>query len=284
MEIAGGVVKTGSERRTGAEPHPRGAPRRRRGRPRNTSAIGLGDSRPLDRDSPVALYYQLGEILKEKLEAGTWPTGTLFPSEREIEARFGVSRSVVKPALELLAGDGDIVRVRGSGSFVAPPKRRIPASGLLKLLLRGPQELGLVVLLARGQSENRAVAKILEPDEPDSVAQVTVVASQQEPICVIDSFFSVVQVPWMLPLAKALQAGEKHAPADPPRLTRAECSVERSVCGPWTASRLGVKTGDPALVGWVVQWGVLPGEKRERPIELTRLVARGDIAQFLFQV
>jgi DNA-binding GntR family transcriptional regulator len=264
-----------------------GGPKKNRGRPKRSSEVGLGGSRKLDRGGTIPLYYQLGEILKAKLDSRTWQPGTLFPSERELEAHFGVSRSVVRPALDLLERDGAIYRYQGSGTFVAPPKRSVPVSGLIRLLIdSGSTELSISVLQTDDRCEDMTVADMLDViDRTKAVGQVTALASVDEPVCVLDSFFSVEHVPWLLPTARSLrEGGDSQVPDDLPSLTRAKGSIEGSSCGPWTASQLGVRTGDPALVGRMIQYGVPASGGPERPLEVTRIVARSDISQFHFEV
>jgi GntR family transcriptional regulator len=76
----------------------------------------------LDRHSPVPLYYQLQEVLKGDIDAGNWPPGEILPSEAELEAALGVSRTVIRKALDVLEADGQVVRQNGRGTVVAPPK------------------------------------------------------------------------------------------------------------------------------------------------------------------
>lgn len=54
-----------------------------------------------------------------------------FPSESEIEARYGVSRTSVRLALGALADEGLIVCRQGKGNVVATPNRSIPNFGVL---------------------------------------------------------------------------------------------------------------------------------------------------------
>jgi hypothetical protein len=46
---------------------------------------------------------------------------------------------------------------------------------------------------------------------------------------------------------------------------------------------LGVRTGDPALIGRLVQYGTPADQSRERPVELTRIIARSDISQLHYE-
>jgi GntR family transcriptional regulator len=254
------------------------------GRRRRPSAIGLEGLRRPERGGQVPLYYQLGEILKQRLEGGGWEPGTLFPSEREIEEHFGVSRAVVRPALSLLERDGDIYRRRGSGTYVAEPKRRVPTRGLIRSLLEDRfSDSRIEVLRIRRQTNDQTIVDSLDVSSGEIVAQVTSLLRIDKPICLLDSFFPVERVPWLLDAAVSLQGGERPVLGESPRLTRIDISFEASSCGPWTAKILGVRTGDPALIGRLVQYGALSDPSRERPVELTRIVARSDISQFHYQ-
>jgi GntR family transcriptional regulator len=234
-----------------------------------------------ERGGQVPLYYQLGEILKQMLESGGWESGTLFPSEREVEEYFGVSRAVVRPALSLLERDGAIYRRRGSGTYVAAPKRLVPIRGLIRSLLEDRfGDSRIAVLRIRRQTNDPMIAGSLDVSRGETVAQVTSMLRVDKPICLLDSFFPLERVPWLLGAAESLKAGEQPNLGEPGGLTRIGVSFEGSSCGPWTAKILGVRTGDPALVGRLLQYGAPAGKGRERPVELTRIVARSDISQF----
>jgi GntR family transcriptional regulator len=261
-----------------------GGRRKSSGRSRRPSAIGLEGLRRPERGGQVPLYYQLGEILKQRLEGGGWEPGTLFPAEREIEEHFEVSRSVVRPALSLLERDGAIYRRRGSGTYVAAPKRLVPIRGLIRSLQEDHfSDSRIVVLRIRKQTNDQMIADTLDVSRGETVAQITSMLRIDKPICLVDSFFPVERVPWLLGAALSLKGAEEPALGEPLKLTRINVSFEGSSCGPWTAKILGVRTGDPALVGRLVQYGVPAGESRERPVELTRIVARSDISQFHYE-
>jgi GntR family transcriptional regulator len=80
------------------------------------------DGSGMERASRVPYYVQLKELLVEQIEHGSWLPGDRLPSEAELCARFGVSRTVVRQALTELVHEGRIVREQGKGSFVAQPK------------------------------------------------------------------------------------------------------------------------------------------------------------------
>jgi DNA-binding GntR family transcriptional regulator len=215
--------------------------------------------------------------LKERLEAGAWEPGSLFPSERELEERFGVSRSVVRPALAMLVDDGEILRVQGSGTFVASPKARVPVCGLLQTLFDPPTvDLGLgIVGVARHRHDAR-VAELLGLDDGDpELTQVTAIVSVGEPIGVLDSYVPLRDAPWLPALAQDLRKGRGTGEAPKLRLSSASISVESSRLGEYTSSLLEVSAGGPALVATVIQHGIPAGSRRPRPVEFARLVYLG---------
>ncbi|MFQ5921354.1 MAG: GntR family transcriptional regulator [Anaerolineales bacterium] len=76
----------------------------------------------IDRGSHVPYYLQLKEALTEGIERGDWGPGDLIPSEAELGKSFGVSRTVVRQALNEMTFEGLVVRQKGKGTFVSQPK------------------------------------------------------------------------------------------------------------------------------------------------------------------
>lgn len=72
-------------------------------------------------DGPVPKHVQLRQILESLVTEDLTPDAPI-PSERELMAEFGVSRMTVRQAIGQLVLEGRLHRVRGKGTFVAPPK------------------------------------------------------------------------------------------------------------------------------------------------------------------
>lgn len=70
----------------------------------------------------MPLYFQLKEVLKEKIEKGIYKPDELIPSERELIDTYGISRTPVRQALNELVAEGFLRREHGRGTFVAPKK------------------------------------------------------------------------------------------------------------------------------------------------------------------
>lgn len=76
----------------------------------------------LDRQSPVPLYFQLKQVLLEKIRRGDWTPGTLIPSEQELQDSYQLSRTTVRQTLSELVSEGHLMRQRGRGTFITQPK------------------------------------------------------------------------------------------------------------------------------------------------------------------
>jgi GntR family transcriptional regulator len=229
----------------------------------------------------VPLYFQLACALTEKLDAGTWPPGTRFATEREIAEEFDVSRTAIRRALDLLVGDGAITRIRGKGAFVNPPRHRVPVMGFLRALLERPPGLTLDVLTVREETPDAALARLLAV-EPRSSSVIHVTAlwlAEGQPIGLIDSSALAPSLPWLLPSAEALRSGtDPPRPADP-HLGRATVEIEMTHYGRWGGPKVGAAPGDPAFKGTLMQYRSLPKLEIEEPIEVAHLVYRSDNAQ-----
>ncbi len=74
------------------------------------------------KNGPVPRYYQLKEIIREKVQAGHWTPGSLIPSERELCEQYGISRMTARQSITELVNEGYLYREQGKGTFVSQPK------------------------------------------------------------------------------------------------------------------------------------------------------------------
>src|SRR3954447_21073705 len=74
------------------------------------------------KSGPLPRYYQLKEIIRERIRSGEWPTGSLIPSERELCERYGISRMTARQSITELVTEGLLYREQGKGTYVGRPK------------------------------------------------------------------------------------------------------------------------------------------------------------------
>lgn len=113
--------------------------------------------------------------LQSRILSGEWPAGARIPTELDLCDLFGVSRTVVRDAVQTLVAQGLLEVRQGSGTTVAEPKED-PATTALVLLLgrssvtvgdvldaRAPIEIGLTLQAAeRGTTQDwLALRKVL---------------------------------------------------------------------------------------------------------------------------
>ena len=78
----------------------------------------------VERKSPIPLYFQLAEALRVQIDSGIYAAGSKLPTESELCEQYGVSRSVVRQALQSLAHSNLIETERGRGACVV--ERKVP--------------------------------------------------------------------------------------------------------------------------------------------------------------
>src|SRR5580658_7468185 len=129
---------------------------------------GAMTERPLDRTSPIPLYFQIAENLKQAIEEGTIKPGERLDNELDLTERLGVSRPTVRQAVQRLVQQGLVVRRRGLGTVVVAPRilrpvaltslyddlaadQRAPTTAVLALEeIAADDELAQVLSLAAG--------------------------------------------------------------------------------------------------------------------------------------
>lgn len=84
----------------------------------------------IDKNSPLPIYSQIEEYIKERIEKGELKPGDVLPPEREYAEQFDVSRMTIRQAINNLVNDGLIYRKKGSGTFIAEKKFEQPLQGL----------------------------------------------------------------------------------------------------------------------------------------------------------
>ena len=84
----------------------------------------------IKKNSPIPIYYQLIELIQEKIEKGQLKPGDSIPSEREYAEKYQISRMTVRQALTHLVNNGYLHRLQGKGTFVSEQKIQQPLQGL----------------------------------------------------------------------------------------------------------------------------------------------------------
>jgi GntR family transcriptional regulator len=230
---------------------------------------------------PLPRYYQVERALRERIEAGEWSVGDLFPPERELVALYGISRMTVRQALSGLVADGLLHRQRGRGTFVAPAKLHKQPSSLLSFtedVTRRGKRAAARVLQARFASLPPVAVGSLDVE----VGRAGVVIERlrlvnDEPIGIershlaFDGCQGILEADLSSSLYTVLREEFGLVPV------RAAESIEAGACSKRAAEVLGVQPGAPVLLITRTTYG-----SNGRPFEFVQSTYRCD--RYVFHV
>lgn len=76
----------------------------------------------IDKTSPIPIYHQLEESIKQLIENGQLVPGDALPPELEYSDKYKISRMTVRQAIINLVNDQYLYRIKGKGTFVMEQK------------------------------------------------------------------------------------------------------------------------------------------------------------------
>jgi DNA-binding GntR family transcriptional regulator len=121
------------------------------------------DARTAPRSRPR--YQKVAEALIDEIGGGTFPLGSMMPTELELCERFKVSRYTVREALRRLEEMGLVARRQGSGTMVQATETRhgyVQSLNTLSELLQYPPDTRLNLLETETLKVDRATARLLQ--------------------------------------------------------------------------------------------------------------------------
>lgn len=153
----------------------------------------------LNKQSPIPLYYQLAEHLKEQIHAQELATGAQIPPERELATRMGVSRMTARQAVAYLVNEGLIEVKPGVGAFVAQPKLTHNALHLLGFSEEMARLGSTVVSTVLRQALDRPPKRIAEQLQMDAQEEVVMIVRlrqvEQTPLLLETSYIPAALCP-----------------------------------------------------------------------------------------
>ena len=242
---------------------------------------GLLTKELIKKDSPIPYYFQLEEILRGEIESGRWVPGQRIPSESELCENLGVSRTVVRQALNELVNEGLLYRRKGKGTFVAGSKI---AESLVQNLTGFYEDMvakGLTpitqVLEQKLIPASKKVAAMLNLQEGDQVIKIDRLRSVgNEPILTVTTFIPHQICPGLL--EEDLTNQSLYAVLEDRyklEIARGRRTLEAISASEEDAKLLGIEEGEPLVllksVGYLEDGG---------PVEYFEAKHRGDRSRF----
>jgi GntR family transcriptional regulator len=245
----------------------------------------LARSDLIRRGAPVPFYAQLAEILREMIAKGSVGPGDPLPAESELCATYGLSRTVVRQALNELVAEGLVQKERGRGTFVSQPK---PADLVVQELRGFSDEMG-----ARGFDIGTLILRQEVADAPQQVAAdlglkpgakvvhiTRVRTANGDPIVKVDTYLPMPRfkaVATMDLTSRSLY--DTLADDFGARPGGGWRRIEAAVASRELADALGVDIGSPML-----ELTALTTDTEGVPFELFRAYYRGDRTSFEVRV
>jgi GntR family transcriptional regulator len=245
----------------------------------------LGSVEAIQKDSPLPLYHQLKELLRQEIESGHWHPGQRIPSEAELCQAFDISRSVTRQALRELEYQGLLYREQGKGTFVAQPKISESLMQDLSGFYEDMVAKGLTpvtkVLRQEVQPADKKIAGYLQIEPGDRVIVIERLRSVgNEPINLVTTYLPYDICPDLI--AEDLSTQSLYAVLEHKHgleLSHGRRTIEAVATNQYEAQLLGVEEGAPLVLLDSVSY-----LKDGRPIEYFHAVHRGDRSRFEVEV
>jgi GntR family transcriptional regulator len=232
------------------------------------------------KNGPVPRYYRLKEIIRDRIRSGEWPAGSLIPSERELCARYGISRMTARQSITELVNEGLLYREQGKGTFVERPKiaqQLLRLTGFTEDMRARDQRPGAKVLSAEMWPADEATAERLRVKLGQPVFRLRRLRlADAEPLALETACIGFIGCERLL--ADDLEQDSLYRLLDvaydvPP--LAAEQELEADLASDEEASLLRVAPGSPVL-----RTRRLTVTRRNQPIEYATSVYRGDKYRF----
>ncbi len=255
-----------------------------------SSAVGR-----IDRSSPIPYYHQLQSILREGIEHGLWKQGDLLPSEATMISWFGISRTAIRRALDILQNEGIVFRIKGKGTLVTEPKfefeainSQFPPWGTQRRRVQAP--LIKTVVDTRLGEAGGVMGQILEVLPGQPIFEITAVEVIQEvPSSIVQMYIRPDASDQLSALASQgdVPTMKEDGPEMLVQLTKgyglhtveSNLTLEAVTADDWQAELLEIPPNTPILA----LCGVDLGTDRS-PVSFFRTFCRSDQLQFSFRI
>ena len=248
------------------------------------SPASAREIRPIDHHSPVPYYYQLADILREEIDNGRWGIDELIPAEGALTEIFGISRSVTRKALDLLEGEGRVLRIKGKGTVVTKSKfayEAVDAAGRWFSPRSGSVRLGKIVGAGRVPAGGN-LGKLLDLSPRDDVWEIILTHTVDDAPLSLSQIYLRIQGTLTVSAPPEFQSGgpdilQQLATRYGVEIIDSQLEVDVAKASPFEAEHLDVNEATP-----VIQVSSLDFGTGGRVVGFTRTVVRPE--RFFFAV
>ena len=234
----------------------------------------------LDKKSPIPLYYQLAELIREQIQAGMLKPGDQLPSERDLSNQAAISRMTVRQAVAYLVREGALAVKQGVGTFVAEPKLAhdtLHLLGFTEEIMRRGGVVASRVLEQTMVSPSASVVAGLNLGAGEQVVKIVRLRLWQETPLLLETIFIPAALCPSLAnedlTTKSLYACLEQQYAL--RLNYAHQTLEATVANDYESDLFGVEPGTAMILLEGVTYA-----QQSYPVEYFKAVYRGDRFKF----
>jgi GntR family transcriptional regulator len=232
----------------------------------------------IDPNDYLPRYYQLANILRDRITNGDFAELESIPAERQLVELYSVSRTTIRQAIDLLVRQGFLYREHGRGTFVSPQK-----------LQKGVSELTSFTedMKRRGLKPGQKILQIGYIEPPPKVRTQLELPEDCKEVLRIERLRLGDGVPmglqtsyYILPEGQTISREELEKFGSIYRIlqekfhlipTEADETLEVTVATPQEAALLQINTGSPLLLSERTTYS-----QYRRVIEFVKIVYRGD--------
>jgi DNA-binding GntR family transcriptional regulator len=144
-----------------------------------------------DVEFPLPKYARVVTELRRRIKEGVYRPGEMLPSEAQLVREFGIGRTTIVRALQILQNDGWITREHGLGSYAkAPPAAERNSTRLGRAVLELPETTENFSLLHAGPAPLPApVANLIGTDDDTAVLRQWVSLYEGRPSELVSCWF-----------------------------------------------------------------------------------------------
>ena len=235
-------------------------------------------------DSPVPMYRQLADLIRDRIKRGELMRGARLPSEAELCETYSVSRMTVRSALSELERENLLERIPGKGTFVRRDTRRVERhtklSGFGENAAGSGLRAGYIALKAEEEPVPLDIANRLDISEPRAFVVERVLLADEHPVGAHLSYVPLWILDNTIPGTFSLESldhNSLYAAIEEAGVVieRAEEIVEPAVASIEDAERLETEEG--ALLLKVTRTVYDP---EDRPLEHVVITYRSDVYTF----
>jgi GntR family transcriptional regulator len=234
----------------------------------------------INKNSPVPIYHQLEEYIKQQIQNGILKEEAVIPSEREYAERFEISRMTVRQAINNLVSEGYLKRQKGRGTFVNKKKVEQELQGMTSftedMLSRGmsPSSTLLSFQIIPADKKTASDLRIEEKDFVYKIKRIRL--ADDAPLALETAYIPVELVPGLTEENSNLslyQYIEEHLSLS---ISEATQEIEAAIASSHDAEALGIDIGDPILLIERISY-----LQNEVPFELVKSTFRADRYRFI---